>query len=254
MLPDLQRLITLQELDMRTGHAQRVVAAAPERIAALDAKLAAARAAVENARVAITENQTARRSTDKDLIAAQQRLEKYKEQSMAVKTNTEFHAMQHQMEAVKAEIDQFESRTLELMMSADELAAGLKRAEAQLKGDESAVAAERAAIEKERDEQTALARRSAEERAALVAQMTPSVVSTFEKVSRQRGGVGVARAEKERCVVCQVRLRPMVYSAVKRNDQIVQCDSCQRILYYVPPSSPDGSVLPASTDPHAATS
>jgi hypothetical protein len=46
----------------------------------------------------------------------------------------------------------------------------------------------------------------------------------------------------------------MVYNAVLRNDQIVQCDSCQRILYYVPPSTPDGSAVPASQDPHAATS
>ena len=153
MLPDLQRLIALQDLELRAGHAQRVVAEAPERIAALDARLAAAAAAVDAAKAAITDNQSARRTVDKDLLAAQQRLEKYKEQSMAVKTNTEFHAMQHQMTAVKAEIDQFESRTLEIMMTADELAAGLKHAEAQLKADEAAVAADRKAIEREREKQ-----------------------------------------------------------------------------------------------------
>ena len=246
MLPDLQRLITLQELDARAGHAAQVAAAAPERIAALDAKLAAARAEVESAKAAIAANQAARRTVDKDLLSAQQRLEKYKDQSMAVKTNAEFHAMQHQMAAVKAEIDQFESRTLEIMMAADELAAGLKRAEVQLKTDEAAVAAERAAIERERDEQAEVARVSARDRAALVTQMDPHVVSTFEKVARQRGGIGVARAEKERCVVCQVRLRPMVFQAVVRNDSIVQCDSCQRILYYVPPALADASALPAA--------
>src|SRR5262245_38297898 len=120
MLPDLQSLIALQELELRAERAQRVVHEAPERIAALDAKLAAATAAVDAARAAITDNQTLRRTVDKDLLAAQQRLDKYKEQSMAVKTNAEFHAMQHQMTAVKAEIDQFESRTLEVMMAADE--------------------------------------------------------------------------------------------------------------------------------------
>jgi hypothetical protein len=250
MLPDLQRVIALQDLETRAAHAQRVAAAAPERIAALDAKLAAARAGVDAAKAAIADNQAARRTVDKDLLASQQRLEKYKEQSMAVKTNTEFHAMQHQMAAVKAEIDGFESRTLEIMMAADELAAGLKRAEAQLKTDEAAVVAERAAIERERDEQAAVARACAQERAALVAQMAPSVVSTFEKISRQRGGIGLARAEKERCVVCQVRLRPMVFNAVMRNDEIVQCDSCQRILYYVPPpvgEAPGTAVPPGST-------
>jgi predicted nucleic acid-binding Zn-ribbon protein len=241
MLPDLQSLIALQELELRAGHARRVVNEAPERIAALDAKLAAATAAVEAAKAAIADNQNLRRTVDKDLLAAQQRLDKYKEQSMAVKTNAEFHAMQHQMAAVKAEIDQFESRTLEIMMAADEAAAALKRAEAQLKADQAAVAAERAAIERERDEQAHVIAACAAERKTLVAGMSPSVVSTFEKVARQRGGVALARAEKERCVVCQVRLRPMVFNAVIRNDAIVQCDSCQRILYYVPPAAAEAA-------------
>lgn len=254
MLPDLERLIHLQDIETRAGAAQRVVAAAPERIAALDATLAAARAALEAARAAVADNQVARRTVDKDLLASQQRLEKYKEQSMAVKTNTEFHAMQHQMAAVKAEIDQFESRTLEIMMRADELAAELKTAEARLKADEAAVAAERKAIEAERVGNEAALKSLAAERAALIGQIAPQVVSTFEKIARLRGGQGLARAEKERCIVCQVRIRPMVFQAVVRNDSIVQCDSCQRILYFVPPAAGDHPPAGDTTQPPAASS
>lgn len=241
MLPDLERLIHLQDLDSRLAAAQQTVAGAPEREAALDARLTAARAAVDAAKAAIAENQNARRSVDKDLLASQQRLEKYKEQSMAVKTNTEFHAMQHQMETVKAEIDQFESRVLEVMMQADELAASFKASEKALTAEEAAVAAERKAMEAERKAADAEAASCAAERAEIVKQMDPHVVSTFERIARARGGIGLARAEKERCVVCQVRLRPMVYTEVRRNDAIIQCDSCQRILYYVvpPPAAPD---------------
>jgi predicted nucleic acid-binding Zn-ribbon protein len=123
------------------------------------------------------------------------------------------------------------------MMRADELTTALKGAEARLKADEAAVAAERKAIESERVENEASLKALAAERAALVKQISPHVVSTFEKVARIRGGQAMARAEKERCVVCQVRLRPMVFQAVMRNDEIVQCDSCQRILYFVPPAA-----------------
>jgi predicted nucleic acid-binding Zn-ribbon protein len=250
MLPDLERLMHLQELETRSGVAQRVVASAPDRIAALDARLAAARSGVDTAKAAIAENQAARRTVDKDLAAAQQRLEKYKEQSMAVKTNHEFHAMQHQMAAVKADIDQCESKVLEIMMSADELASTLKQAELRLKTDEAAVAAERTAITAERAENEAIVKACTSERAAVVAQMSPNVVSLFDKLARSRGGIGIARAEKERCIVCQVRLRPMVFSAVVRNDEIVQCDSCQRILYFVPPTA--GTATPGSEPPAAS--
>jgi len=236
MLPDLERLILLQDIERRASAAARIVADAPGTLAALATTLANARAGVESAKAALAENQVARRALERDLQSAQQRLEKYKDQTMAVKTNEEFHAMQHQMAAVKADIDRLEGSILEVMMAADALQARLATAEETLKTQSAAVAAQQAAVSAERDANAAIVTACAAERKALVAQMTPSVVATFDKVARQRAGIGVARAEQERCVVCQVRLRPMVYTAVKRNDSITQCDSCQRILYFIPPT------------------
>jgi predicted nucleic acid-binding Zn-ribbon protein len=39
----------------------------------------------------------------------------------------------------------------------------------------------------------------------------------------------------ETCTACHVRLRPHVAQMVRRNDGIVPCDSCQRILYFESP-------------------
>jgi predicted nucleic acid-binding Zn-ribbon protein len=236
MLPDLERLVALQDIETRAAAAAQIVAQAPIRIEELDARITAARAAVADGRQALADNQAARRSVDKDLLVVQQRLEKYKEQSMAVKTNTEFHAMQHQMAAAKAEIDQFESRILETMVAADEIAARIKAAEAALKADETSVAAERAAIETNAAAQQVVVAECAARRRALVALMDKGTVALFESLIKSRGGIAVARAEKERCVVCQVRLRPMVYNVVIKNEAIVQCDSCRRILYFVQPT------------------
>jgi len=236
MLPDLERLILLQDIERRSAAAARIVAEAPGILAALATTLANAKAGVESARSAIADNQAVRRALERDLQTAQQRLEKYKDQTMAVKTNEEFHAMQHQMAAVKADIDRLEGSILEVMMTADALQGRLAAAEATLTAQSASVAAQQATVSADRDANAAMVLACAAERQALVAQMTPSVVATFDKVARQRTGVGVARAEQERCIVCQVRLRPMVYSAVKRNDSIIQCESCQRILYFIPPT------------------
>ena len=46
------------------------------------------------------------------------------------------------------------------------------------------------------------------------------------------------------CSVCHVRLRPQVFQLVRHNDSIIQCDSCHRILYYIPPPPPaEGAVV-----------
>jgi len=38
------------------------------------------------------------------------------------------------------------------------------------------------------------------------------------------------------CKACHVRLRPHVTQQIRRNEEIVQCDNCQRILYFVAPA------------------
>jgi predicted nucleic acid-binding Zn-ribbon protein len=249
VLPDLQRLIELQDIESRAAVAHKTIAEAPARIAALDALLQSATASLAAARQALADNQTRRRSIDKDLIAAQQRVEKYKEQIMAVKTNEQLHAMQHQMKAVGDEVLEHEERILVSMMEADEINASIKKAEAALKAAQAKVSAERAAIENEVKAQQAAVAQTTEARQQLIAALdNKSVVDTFQRIAKVRG-TAVARAEGERCTVCQVRLRPAVFAEVRKNDSIVQCDSCNRILYFIPPKAPGA---PAAPDAPAA--
>ena len=235
MLPDLQRLIELQDIESRAAVATKAIAEAPARIAALDALLQSATAALASAKQSLTDNQSHRRSIDKDLISAQQRQEKYKEQLMSVKTNDEYRAMQHQIEAVGVEVGQHEERVLVSMMEADDINAAIKKAEAALKAAQAKVSAERGAIENEvKANQAALAELNAARDRIVGALDNKGVIDTFQRIAKVRGSA-VARAEGERCTVCQVRLRPAVFAEVRKNDQIVQCDSCNRILFFVPP-------------------
>jgi predicted nucleic acid-binding Zn-ribbon protein len=244
MLPDLERLIQLQDVESRAAVANKAIAEAPGRIAALDALLQSATAALASAKQSLASNQATRRSIDNDLTSAQQRQNKYKEQLMAVKTNDEFRAMQHQIESVGAEVLQHEERVLVSMMEADEINAAIKKAEAALKAAQSKVAAERAAIETEATAHQATIAECAAARGKLVASMdNKAAIETFLRIAKVRG-TAVARAEGERCTICQVRLRPAVFAEVRKNESLVQCDSCNRILYFIAPQPPQAPKAP----------
>jgi uncharacterized protein len=237
MLPDLERLIQLQEIESRAAVASKAIADAPGRIAALDALLQSATTALATAKQSLADNQAARRSIDKDLIADQQRLEKYKDQVMAVKTNEQLHAMQHQMKAVEEEISQREEKVLVNMLEADEINANIKKAEAALKAAQAKVAAERTAIETDITTQRAAVAECAAARDKIIAAIdNKGALETFQRIAKVRG-TAVARAEGERCTICQVRLRPAVFAEVRKNDSLQQCDSCNRILYFIPPQA-----------------
>ena len=145
--PDLERLIRLQALDTQAAEARKAQTTIPDTQRALDAKLEGARARVAAAKERLAANQTARRALEKDVTAVQTRLSRYKDQLMEVKTNREYHAMQHEIETAQGEVKRVEDLMLEQMLEADEIAAGLKAAEADLKVAEQQISREHAELD-----------------------------------------------------------------------------------------------------------
>lgn len=237
MHPDLERVIHLQQLDSAAGEARRRITEEPDRQKAFDARLEAAKGAVAAAKERLAANQSARREVEKEVAVHQGRLSKFREQAMSVKTNEEYHAIQKEIGFAQSEVKALEDKILERMLEADELTAGVKRAEAALAAEQKAIDADRRALVTDVAEQTKALDRIAAERGELIGAMDPRLLATFELVASRRHGVAVAEARDGHCTICHVRLRPQVFNTVRRNETIVQCDSCQRILYFAPASS-----------------
>ncbi len=234
MNADLEHLIVLQRLDSAAHEAKRRLAEEPEREKALEAELAAARDAVATAKARLTESQTARRDHEKTVALHQGRLSKFREQAMAVKTNQEYHAVQKEIEFAQTEMKGAEDQVLERMLEADDITAAIKRAEAELASEQKKVDGARKVMAAEIAELKATIDRVAGERSDVVRSLSPQVLSTFELVASRRNGVAVAEARDGICTICHVRLRPQVFNTVRRNEEILQCDSCNRYLYFVP--------------------
>jgi uncharacterized protein len=245
MHPDLDRLIRLQRIDSDTEGARRLIAAVPERSAALAAHLDSAHAALERARERKAQNEQERRLIERDRSSIRTRRSKYLDQTMEVKTNREFHALQKEIEVADHEIARLDDRDLELMMAADEIAAELEAAEAGLTDAERDVAAGREALQREASQASDRLAVLGTERAALTAELPVQALEMFERVSRSRKGLAMAAAKDGLCTVCHVRIRPAVYYEVRHNAQVLQCESCQRILYYAPPPPAPATDTPA---------
>jgi len=140
------------------------------------------------------------------------------------------------------------------MVQADELTANVKHAESALSTEQKTVEADRTQLTVELGELKAALERISTERRAVVAGITPQVLATFDQVSKRRNGVAVAEAREGICTICHVRLRPQVFNTVLRNEAIMQCDHCQRILFYVPNTAPGAPGAPVAPDTPGAPS
>ncbi|MGH9241076.1 MAG: zinc ribbon domain-containing protein [Vicinamibacterales bacterium] len=245
MSPDLQRLIDLQRLETTIAGAKATIAAHPQRLADADAQLAAATQALESAKNRLKDNQEQRRALEKDVALYQGRLAKFRDQQSAVKTNKEYQALGHEIETAQRDLGVVEEKVIERMVDADAIAADVKQAETMFAARRKEIEAEKTRLGDELAAVETALKTATEGRTALLSQMEPRLVATFEQVARARKGIAVTMATRDGlCSVCHVRLRPQVFQLVRHNDSIIQCDSCHRILYYIPPPPPaEGAVV-----------
>jgi len=234
MLTSLAALVALQSIDSAADASRRRLAELRKAEQAVDATIAAAKGEVDAAKGRWQEGQTARRALEKDVAGVDARLTRFDEHKAAVKTNQEYTALLHEIATAKGEKDRLEEQILVLMEDADSLAADVKRAEAELarvskEGDQTraGLAAERTALEAELAQ---LSARRAEHRATIEAR----ALATYDQLLKVRRGLAVAPMVGEICMACHVRLRPHFTQMIRRNEGIVQCESCQRILYFEP--------------------
>src|SRR3954466_1128205 len=143
MNADLENIIVLQRLDSAAQAAERRLAEEADREKVLEARLAVAREAVATAKERLAVSQAARREDEKTVALHQGRLSKFREQAMAVKTNVEYHAIQHEIAHAQAEIKKHEDAMLERMLEADDLTAAAKKAESELAAEQKAIDADR---------------------------------------------------------------------------------------------------------------
>ncbi|MCZ6600369.1 MAG: C4-type zinc ribbon domain-containing protein [Acidobacteria bacterium] len=233
MNADLEALIHLQETHHKiTALTYRIETEIPEHIAVVESELRVVREAVDASRGTIEQAEAARVRLEHELRLAEDKLEKYKVSLMQVKTNDEYRAALNEIDYMNRARSELESSILELMEDSETRQEQLKTLEAEFAVEDDKIRADRKVHEDERDELIA-ERKGLEAEVATIAEALPdSHLRVFRRIAAVRGGVALAEAANGVCIVCNVVLRPAVYQQVKRNERIIPCDSCGRILYY----------------------
>ena len=239
MNADLQNLVELQQIDARIAALRAEVAALPKHVAEIEKKLAGSKAKVEAAQAAAKADEASKKRHESDIQDQQQKISKYRDQSLNVKTNQEYKALMDEIKFAEQKIAASEDKILELMLAADDRKAMLKAAEAELKAD---------TVENEKEKEEARKRTAIDEaelaehntkRDALRAGVGEDALRHYDRVLKSRGSALSAVHDDEMCSACSVLLRPQVFQDAMKNEQFLTCDTCKRILYYVPTPKPE---------------
>ena len=234
MTPDLEKLVRLHHVDSALKLVGSQLAAIPLLRQEIDDHLARDSSHLDGAKAALEGSQKARRQNESSVQDLETKRSKYKGQLMEVKTNKEYTAVLHEIEGVEREIKAREDVILEEMEKAEALGQDVKREEADFKAVEADARKEKTDLDTRAATLLAEAQRLGKERDEVAACVPEESLALYTRIAKQRG-TGVAEAREGMCQSCHVRMRVQIWVEVRKNEQIFQCESCSRVLFFEPP-------------------
>jgi uncharacterized protein len=252
----IQRLLELQSVDARLSEVRSRLAAFPKQIAEVDARVSAAKSEIEKAKAAQLAALKDRKKYELDVEQWKEKIHKYKDQTSQIKTNEAYKALQHEIQLAEQEMAKSEDRLLEQMVASEEYDRRIKASEKALKETEEAARTERAKIEAAKSAAEKELAEASAGRAAALADVPEDLLDHYERIARKHNGIALAQVRDEKCGACGMRVRPAVFQQMRSDgsDEIFHCETCTRILYYIPPAASAAPAGAAANQASAATS
>jgi predicted nucleic acid-binding Zn-ribbon protein len=235
--PELRTLIDLQDVDTRIARLEAEAARLPKEIETIRKTLADASRTVEQMRARFETTRKDLRTKEKDLEFASAKRTKAEGRLWEVKTNKEYSAVLLEIEEIKQEKAGFEEEILALMEVQERLTADIRVAETALAGRQEQARREEAAVRSKLDAVEGELGSLRAERQSRAGELPPSVLSSYERILRARGGVAVAAVDSSAiCGACRVTIRPQAIQELRSTvGELRLCESCGRFLYWQEP-------------------
>ena len=238
MKAELQKLIALQNLDTTIRKLEKDQEAIPQRRAEIEGEFdqrAFEIRALENRR---DESKHVRARLENEVVDQRGRAERAERNLMSSKKQDEYTAAIREADAARKQISALETQILEQLEILEQAEAALNERATEIATLNSDREARLKAFDEESGtigERLVTARKDREE---VFANLPKAMSNLYSRIkTRIRDGVAVAEARNRSCTACFMSLRPQVMAEIRRGEEVLTCDNCGRILYFVPSES-----------------
>lgn len=235
MKAELEQLVALQNVDTGIRRLQSDLDSIPRRRAEIESEFDQRAFEFKALQQTGETARETRAALDRELAEQRIRMEKAERDLMASNNAKVYEAAIRERDAAKKHISELETKVLEQMEAADSSEKQLAEREPEFARLRSEHEERLRAFEEQTRAWSAELEERRRERDAMFAALPAGVKSTYQRiVARIRDGVALAEARNGSCSACFMALRPQLMSEIRRGEEIITCDNCNRILYYQP--------------------
>jgi len=236
MQEQIENLVKLQAVELERTSLAQAARALPAEIAQAEAALAAAQRLAAEAAAALSREDSLRTRLDREIATHRQKAARYREQQNTITTTDQAKASEHELHFAEAEAERLENEAFTSLECSEAQEAALAAARTQVESLATALDQTRERVRlRQADfdrQQAALAL----QREAFRPLIEPELLTRFDRLCASRG-TGIARADNQQCTGCRMGVRPQVWNQL-RDGQLLNCDSCARLLYWDPSMAP----------------
>ena len=237
----LQSLVALQEKDSVLDSIQKEIDAVPPRIAALKADLEGEKRHMDAAKARIMELEKKKKAKELDVAAKDEAARKHAGQLNELKSNDAYKAMQVEIEKEKAAASDIETEILQIMEDIDKARVEEKAATAEFKKTEEFSKKDLEKLEAEMSHAQGRHATAKAERDAVAVPVPADLMKVYDHIRSRGKPDAIVPVVGGHCAACQINISPSMIAEVTKHKALVNCDSCQRILY-----KPEKAAQPAA--------
>jgi len=228
----LEKLMALQMIDLRVSEMEREKSRIPQSILSLEEELKKAEEKFLAEKADLEKLLKERRQKEKDLEEEVDRVKKAEGRVLEIKTNKEYQAVLKEIANAKKLNRQREEEILEILEKYEEAQRRLAREEKELEDRRKETLRQVAELKQKEasfEEKMASEVQLREEKEK---EISRDLLGRYRMLADKRQGVAVARVSQGACQACHMNLRPQLYIELQRQESMIVCPNCSRILFW----------------------
>jgi predicted nucleic acid-binding Zn-ribbon protein len=228
----LDLLWELQRIDLELKSIKESQEGFPKEIKRLDEKQKVEKEKIHKEREKIDGLEKERRRKEGQLSLEQEKIKKTEGKMFEVKTNKEYQALLTEIDSLKGATSREEEEILQLLDEIDELKKSLAKREKEIAAVLTKIEGEKRVLQERMSRDQEVLKKQMGRREVVTKRLESTLYRLYNTLTEKRKGVGVVSAKQETCQGCYVNVPPQMFIEVQKNNAIIRCPNCNRILYW----------------------
>lgn len=231
MNEEIRQLTELQVIDLEIAKLDDAINAEKNALTKRQKTFAEHQSTISELQARIAEADAQRKELEAELADELSRIKERQSKMMQVQTNREYQSLLKEIEDGKKSVKEKEEEIVRLM-EASEANTKIKAEQAnQTDEEEKALAEESKKVKKHAEDIEGKKAKIVVKREAMAKDINAAALRKYDMLRARRNGKAVVGVINGICQGCFMSIPPQHYNDIMKGDKILNCPTCQRILY-----------------------